>query len=149
MSGHAMHFTCEIQTPVGRGGMRKLQVLLVDDEIEFIATISERLSSRGIQARTAASGEEALVLIEAEPPDVIVLDVMLPGTLGTELLKLIKQEHPAIPVILLTGGDVSTRERMEGMRLGAFDYLLKPVSVEELVDKLRGAAGKVGTESAQ
>jgi DNA-binding response OmpR family regulator len=128
--------------------MRKLQVLLVDDEIEFIATISERLSSRGIQARTAASGEEALVLIEAEPPDVIVLDVMLPGTLGTELLKLIKQEHPAIPVILLTGGDVTTRERMEGMRLGAFDYLLKPVSMEELVDKLRGAAGKVGTQSA-
>lgn len=129
--------------------MRKLQVLLVDDEIEFIATISERLSSRGIQARTAASGEEALVLIEAEPPDVIVLDVMLPGTRGTELLKLIKQEHPGIPVILLTGGDVSTRERMEGMRLGAFDYLLKPLSMEELVDKLRGAAGKVGTESAQ
>jgi two-component system, OmpR family, response regulator len=144
-----MHFACEIQTPVGRGGMRKLQVLLVDDEIEFIATISERLSSRGIQARTATSGEEALVLIEAEPPDVIVLDVMLPGTLGTELLKLIKQEHPAIPVILLTGGDVSTRERMEGMRLGAFDYLLKPVSMEELVDKLRGAAGKVGTECGQ
>ena len=129
--------------------MRKLQVLLVDDEIEFIATISERLSSRGIQARTAASGEEALVLIEGEPPDVIVLDVMLPGTRGTELLKLIKQEHPAIPVILLTGGDVSTRERMEGMRLGAFDYLLKPVSMEELVDKLRGAVGKVGTECGQ
>ena len=129
--------------------MRKLKVLLVDDEIEFIATISERLSSRGIQARTATSGEEALVVIEAEPPDVIVLDVMLPGTRGTELLKLIKQEHPAIPVILLTGGDVSTRERMDGMRLGAFDYLLKPVSMEELVDKLRGAAGKVGTECGQ
>ena len=129
--------------------MRKLQVLLVDDEIEFIATISERLSSRGIQARTAASGEEALVLIEAEPPDVIVLDVMLPGTLGTELLKLIKQEYPAIPVILLTGGDVSTRERMEGMRLGAFDYLLKPVSMEELVDKLHKAAGKVDAKCGQ
>jgi len=129
--------------------MRKLKVLLVDDEIEFIATISERLSSRGIQARTATSGEEALVVIEAEPPDVIVLDVMLPGTRGTELLKLIKQEHPAIPVILLTGGDVSTRERMEGMRLGAFDYLLKPVSMEELVDKLRRAAGKVGAECGQ
>jgi DNA-binding response OmpR family regulator len=124
--------------------MRKLQVLLVDDEIEFIATISERLSSRGIQARTAASGEEALVLIEAEPPDVIVLDVMLPGTRGTELLKLIKQEHPAIPVILLTGGDVSTRERMEGMRLGAFDYLLKPLAMEELVDKLNEAACEIG-----
>ena len=129
--------------------MRKLQVLLVDDEVEFTATISERLSSREIDARAAASGEEALSLIEVEPPDVIVLDVMLPGTRGTELLKLIKQEYPAIPVILLTGGDVSTRERIEGMRLGAFDYLLKPVSMEELVDKLRRATGKVGTECGQ
>jgi two-component system, OmpR family, response regulator len=122
--------------------MGKLKVLLVDDEVEFTATISERLSSREIDAKTAASGEEALYLIEADPPDVMVLDVMLPGTSGTELLKLIKREYPSIQVILLTGGEVSTRERMEGMRLGAFDYLLKPLSMEELVDKLRKAAGE-------
>jgi two-component system, OmpR family, response regulator len=128
--------------------MRKLKVLLVDDEIEFTTTISERLAYREIDASTAASGEEALSLIEVEPPDVIVADVMLPGTKGTELLKLIKQEYPSIPVILLTGGDVSTRERMEGMRLGAFDYLLKPVSIEELVDKLYKAAGEVGVDCA-
>ncbi len=129
--------------------MGKLKVLLVDDEVEFIATISERLSSRGIEARTATSGEEALYLIEAEPPDVMVCDVMLPGTSGTELLKLIKREYPSIQVILLTGGDVSTRERMEGMRLGAFDYLLKPLSMEELVDKLHKAAGETDVECAQ
>ena len=126
--------------------MRKLKVLLVDDEVEFISTISERLSSRGIDASTASSGEEALYLIEADPPDVVVLDVMLPGTRGTELLKLIKQEYPLVQVILLTGGDVSTRERMEGMRAGAFDYLMKPLSIEELMERLRKAAVNTDAE---
>jgi len=129
--------------------MRKLKVLLVDDEVQFISTISERLSSREIDARTASSGEEALYLIEADPPDAMVLDVMLPGTNGTELLKLIKKEYPLIQVILLTGGDVSTRERMEGMRSGAFDYLMKPLSIEELVEKLRKAVLETGAEFGQ
>ena len=117
--------------------MGKLRVLLVDDEVEFISTIAERLSLKGIDSSTASSGEEAFYLIETDPPDVVVLDVMLPGARGTELLKLIKQEYPRIQVILLTGGDVSTRDRMEGMRLGAFDYLMKPLSIEELVEKIR------------
>jgi DNA-binding response OmpR family regulator len=126
--------------------MRKLKVLLVDDEVEFVSTISERLSSRGIDASTASSGEEALYFIEADPPDVIVLDVMMPGTRGTELLKLIKQEYPLVRVILLTGGEVSTRERMEGMRAGAFDYLMKPLSIEELMERLRKAAAETDAE---
>jgi DNA-binding response OmpR family regulator len=126
--------------------MRKLKVLLVDDEVEFISTISERLSSRGIDASTASSGEEALYLIETDPPDVIVLDVMMPGTRGTELLKLIKQEYPLVQVILLTGGEVSTRERIEGMRAGAFDYLMKPLSIEELMERLRKAATETDAE---
>jgi DNA-binding response OmpR family regulator len=126
--------------------MRKLKVLLVDDEVEFISTILERLSSRGIDARTASSGEEALFFIEADPPDVIVLDVMMPGTRGTELLKLIRQEYPLVQVILLTGGEVSTRERMEGMRAGAFDYLMKPLSIEELMERLQKIAAETDAE---
>jgi two-component system, OmpR family, response regulator len=127
--------------------MKKLKVLLVDDEIEFISAISERLSLRDIEVQTASSGEEALYFLEADPPDVMVLDVMLPGIRGTELLKLMKQEYPLIQVILITGAEVSTRERIEGMRLGAFDYLLKPLSIEELVDKLRKAAVETDVES--
>jgi two-component system, OmpR family, response regulator len=119
--------------------MRKLKVLLVDDEVEFLSAISERLSLRNIDVQTASSGEEALYLLEVDPPDVMVLDVMLPGIRGTELLKLMRQEYPLIQVILITGADISTRDRIEGMRLGAFDYLLKPLSVEELVDKIRKA----------
>jgi DNA-binding response OmpR family regulator len=127
--------------------MRKLKVLLVDDEVEFLSAISERLSLRDIDVRTASSGEEALYLLEVDPPDVMVLDVMLPGIRGTELLKLMKQEYPLIQVILITGADISTRDRIEGMRLGAFDYLLKPLSVEELLDKLRKAAVETDAES--
>jgi DNA-binding response OmpR family regulator len=129
--------------------MKRLKLLLVDDEAAFAAAIAERLASRGIDARTASSGEEALVLIEEAPPDVLLLDVMLPGTRGTELLKLIKQEHPLIQVILLTGRDITARERMEGMRSGAFDYLSKPVSIEELLERLQKAAAEAGGESSR
>jgi len=129
--------------------MRKLKVLLVDDEVEFISTIAERLSLRDIDARTASSGEEALFFIEEDPPDVMVLDVMLPGTSGTELLKLIRREHPTIQVILLTGKNASTHERIAAMRLGAFDYLLKPLSIEELVEKVRKAAEEAHTDPSR
>jgi DNA-binding NtrC family response regulator len=130
----------------GRVGMRKLKVLLVDDEVDFISAISERLSLRDIDARTASSGEEALYFLEEDTPDVVVLDIMLPGIRGTELLKLIRQEHPLIQVILITGANVSTRDRIEAMHLGAFDYLSKPLSVEELIDKLQKAAVETNAE---
>jgi DNA-binding response OmpR family regulator len=74
---------------------------------------------------------------------------MLPGTSGTELLKLIKGEYPVIQVILLTGAEISIRDRIEGMRLGAFDYLQKPLSMEDLVEGLRRAAAETGAGFAQ
>jgi DNA-binding response OmpR family regulator len=116
------------------------RVLLVDDEQEFISTLAERLALRGIQASTASDGDEALRLIEADPPEVVVLDLMMPGIGGVEVLQRIKQSHPSVQVILLTGHG-STRDGIEGMRLGAFDYLMKPLSIEELIEKLRKAVG--------
>jgi DNA-binding NtrC family response regulator len=118
--------------------MEDWTVLLVDDEEEFISALAERLSFRGITARTAGGGEEALAAIERDPPQVVLLDLMMPGMSGVEVLQEIRRTHPEIKVILLTGHG-STREGMEGMRLGAFDYLIKPLSIEELVDKLRNA----------
>ncbi len=115
-------------------------MLLVDDETDFISTVAERLSLREIDAIIASSGEDALYLIETDPPDVAVVDVKLPGTSGTELLKLIRQEYPRIQVILITGGKVSTEERIQSMRFGAFDYLTKPISIDVLVEKLQNAA---------
>jgi DNA-binding NtrC family response regulator len=120
--------------------MEEWTVLLVDDEEEFISALAERLTFRGIQARTATNGEEALAAIAKEVPRVVVLDLMMPGMSGVEVLKHIRGTHPEIKVILLTGHG-STREGMEGMRLGAFDYLMKPLGIDELVEKLRSAVG--------
>lgn len=116
-------------------------MLLVDDEEDFVSTLAERLRMRGIQARTSGNGEEALRSIAADPPHVVVLDVMMPGMSGLDVLRRIKADFPGIEVILLTGIG-STREGVEGMRLGALDYLMKPLQIEELIEKLRDAVDK-------
>ena len=113
-----------------------MKILLVDDEEEFVTTLAERLELRGIQALVATDGETALDLIETDPPQIVILDVMMPGLGGLEVLKRIKAENPHIPVILLTGRG-STKEGIEGMRLGAADYLMKPINIEELIKKIQ------------
>ena len=118
--------------------MQNLKVLLVDDEEEFVTTLSERLELRGLQARAATNGEDALHMIEADTPQIVILDVMMPGLGGLEVLKRIKARHPQISVILLTGRG-STKEGIEGMQLGAFDYLMKPINIEELIKKMQEA----------
>jgi DNA-binding response OmpR family regulator len=118
--------------------MEKQSVMLVDDEEEFVSALSERLMLRGIEVETALSGEEALAKFGKKQADVIILDVMMPGLSGLEVLRRIKMSYPRTHVILLTGHG-STKEGMEGMRLGAFDYLIKPVDIEELLAKMKEA----------
>ncbi len=118
--------------------MENLKVLLVDDEEEFILTLAERLELREIKALTAVNGEQALQVVEREKPPVVVLDVKMPGIGGMEVLQNIKGRHPEIQIILLTGHG-STKDGIKGMRLGAFDYIMKPVKIEELIDKMREA----------
>jgi DNA-binding response OmpR family regulator len=120
--------------------MERWKLLLVDDEVEFVSTLAERLALRGIDVRTALSGEEALRQIAADPPQVIILDVMMPGMGGLEVLQRVKAQNPEIRVILLTGIG-NPRDGAEGIRLGAFDYLMKPLQIEELLEKV-GAALK-------
>jgi len=121
--------------------MQDLKVLLVDDEVEFVSTLAERLSLRGIQTRTANDGEEAFRQIVADPPQVVVLDVMMPGIGGLKVLERIKGDYPAIPVILLTGiGTV--QDGIAGKRLGAFDYLMKPLQIEDLIKRIEEAVQK-------
>ncbi len=122
-------------------------MLLVDDEKEFVSTLAERLRLRGIQADETGSGEEALRLISHTAPQVVVLDVMMPGMGGLEVLQRVKSTYPNIEVILLTGIG-STKEGMEGMRLGAFDFLMKPLQIEELIEKIRAAIEKPAGGSA-
>ena len=121
--------------------LENLKALLVDDEVEFVTTLAERLQIRGIQARTATDGQQALAMIESEKPQVVVLDIMMPGISGLEVLDYIKKNYPNIEVILLTGRG-STKEGIEGMQLGAFDFLMKPVKIEELIPRMLEAFKK-------
>jgi DNA-binding response OmpR family regulator len=118
--------------------MKNLKILLVDDEEEFVITLAERLELRGLQARAALNGEAALQMIEADTPEIVILDVMMPGIGGFEVLRRIKKQHPQLPVILLTGRG-SEKEGIKGMQLGAFDYLMKPLNIEELIKKMQEA----------
>ncbi|MCG8473366.1 MAG: response regulator [Desulfobacterales bacterium] len=113
------------------------RILLIDDEPEFAATLAERLEIRGFQTATAQSGDEGLARIETETFHLVVLDLLMPGMNGLETLKQIRQTSPELPVILLTGHG-STREGMEGMKLGAMDYLMKPLAIEDLLEKIAG-----------
>jgi len=117
------------------------KILLVDDEEDFVSTLAERLRLRGVEAEVAYNGEGALQHIAVNPPEAVVLDVMMPGMSGLEVLRRIKTDYPSIAVILLTGIG-STREGVEGMRLGAFDYLMKPLQIEALIEKISEALNK-------
>jgi len=118
--------------------MEKLRVLLVDDEEEFISTLAERLQIRNITPLVANDGEEALRIMDTNKPPVVVLDLMMPGIGGFDVLRQIKRNYPHTQVILLTGQG-STRDGIKGMRLGAFDYLMKPVKIEGLIQKMNEA----------
>jgi len=119
--------------------MDDYRVLIVDDEEELVTTIAERLQIRGIQTETATDGETALKMIEENPPQVVVLDVMMPGIGGIEILQRMKAQNLQIPVILLTGYG-SSEQGTEGMELGAFDYLMKPCDLNMLISKIKEAA---------
>ncbi len=121
--------------------MADLKVMLVDDEQEFATTLAERLRMRGIETVTAFDGEEALKLMAAQRPNVVVLDIMMPGMSGLQVLGKVTAMYPDLPVILLTGIG-STSEGIAGMKIGAHDYLMKPLQIEELIEKIRSAAAK-------
>jgi DNA-binding response OmpR family regulator len=120
---------------------KDIELLIVDDEVELAATIAERLEIRGIKTQTASDGETALSLIKSRPPDVVVLDLMMPGMGGLEILRQIKLLNLNIPVILLTG--YGSKERsIEGMNSGAFDYVMKPCNLDDLITKIQEAVNR-------
>ncbi|MFH1887325.1 MAG: response regulator [Pseudomonadota bacterium] len=119
--------------------MKSLKVLAVDDEVEFLQALSERLEMRDIRTELATTGEEALRRVREEPFDVILLDMVLQRSRGMDILKAIKKIRPNQPVILLSGRGTDQDFR-EGKRQGAFDYLIKPIQLETLMEKIRQAA---------
>jgi len=121
--------------------MNKARVLLVDDEREFAEALAERLRLRGYQARAAFAAEEAVAAAEQEAPDVVLLDLNLPGVRGVELLLTLRQLLPHAEIILLSG-HLDLADKIEGVRLDAFGMLLKPVELAELIAKIEAAQAK-------
>lgn len=117
-------------------------VLLVDDEAAFVETMAERLAIRNIDIISALSGQDALDKLATHPAiEVVILDVKMPIMDGIEALKEIKSKYPLMEVIMLSG-QATMETAIEGMKLGAFDYLMKPCDVEQLLAKVKEAAAK-------
>jgi DNA-binding NtrC family response regulator len=118
--------------------LTEFNVLLVDDESEFVETLVKRLRKRNLNTTGVGSGEEALEVVRTEPVDVVVLDVKMPGMDGIETLRELKKLSPLVEVIMLTG-HANMEVAITGMELGAFDYLMKPMDIDELLYKLQDA----------
>jgi len=118
-----------------------ISVLLVDDEVSFVETLAKRLTIRRFHVLTAHDAQEALAALDENLIDVVVRDVRMPDMDGIAATKAINNAHPLVEVILLTG-HASIEASLEGMEMGAFDYLLKPVNIDELVYKIEDAHRK-------
>ena len=116
----------------------KIKVLLVDDEKDFVGMLSSRLEARDFDVSTALSGDEALAMIREKDFDVVVLDVLMPGKDGIETLKAIKEIKPLFQVMMLTG-NATVQTAIEGMKQGAYDFLMKPTDMQDLVEKINKA----------
>ena len=125
--------------------MQTFRILVVDDETDFLETVVNRLNKRKLDAKGVTSGEAALEVLKQELYDVVLLDIKMPGGMdGIETLREIKQIQPLAEVLLLTG-HASVETSIEGMKQGAFDYLLKPMKFEELLMKMAQAFEKKST----
>ena len=118
--------------------MKNFKVLLVDDEQEFIETLSERLKMRELDTKLALDGEQALEAVQDDEPDVMLLDLKMPGMDGMEVLRRVKKAYPGVQVVMLTGHGTDKDEE-QAKHLGAYAYLQKPVDLEHLVVTLRDA----------
>ncbi|MEK6777393.1 MAG: response regulator [bacterium] len=118
--------------------MKDIKVLLVDDEEAFVNTLAQRLKMRDLKVETAYNGEQALSYVKEKEPDVMVLDLKMPGLHGMDVLRKIRKAYPNIQVIVLTGHGTE-KDEIEAKRLGGFDFLKKPADIETLVGKIRVA----------
>ena len=117
------------------------KVLLVDDEVDFLDALSERMRNRGMQVTTSKSAVEAIQSTEAGDYDVVILDLLMPGMDGIQALKVLKAKRPDLQVILLTG-HATVQKGIEAMKLGAMDLLEKPADINELTEKIQKAKAR-------
>ncbi len=119
----------------------KANVLLVDDEEQFLKVVSQRLEMRGLKVETATSGDEAIKKADQRGFDAIILDLVMPGKSGIEVLREIKKKHPDLQIIILTGHG-SIEAGVEAIKEGAIDFLQKPLDFEKLLEKISEAKNK-------
>lgn len=119
--------------------MSDIRILLVDDEQEFINALSERLEIRDLKSSTALDGAQALKLLGEQDPDIMILDLNMPGISGMDVLRSVRKSYPRLQVIIQTGHG-NDLDEAEARELGVFAYLKKPVDIELLVDSIRAAA---------
>jgi two-component system response regulator MprA len=111
-------------------------VLVVDDDAPIRRMLERTLTGEGYEVSTAADGGEALVAVERSVPDLVVLDVAMPGIDGVGVCRRIRGKHLTVPILLLTARD-GVDARVAGLDAGADDYLVKPFAVEELLARIR------------
>jgi DNA-binding NtrC family response regulator len=122
-------------------GKRKANVLLVDDEEQFLDVLSQRLEARGLKVKAVTNGEDAVNQVEDYSFDAIIVDLAMPGIDGIETLKRIKEKRPDLEIIMLTG-HATVKSGIEAMKLGADDFLEKPVDLNVLLEKIGEAKNK-------
>ena len=118
--------------------MEQMKLLLVDDEPRYLETTQKLIERKGIETWTAESGEAALALLGTRTIHVVILDVKMPGMDGNETLKAIKEHYPMTEVIMLTG-HATVDSAIDGLKSGAWDYLMKPADIEDIAEKAREA----------
>lgn len=125
--------------------MREIKLLLVDDEQDFVETLAERLRLRDFGSTVALDGETALSIVQEGVPDVMLLDIMMPGINGLEVLERVKENYPNVQVIIVTGHG-GEKEKTRAMQLGAFAYMTKPVDFETLIITIMAAFEQISVE---
>ena len=126
--------------------MDPIHVLIVDDEGQFVDAVVERLRLRGFDAKGVTSGHDAMELLHQGSYDVVLLDVKMPGLGGLEVIRKVKEKWPDLQVVMLTGHG-SSQDAEKGMELGAFEYVMKPVNIDDLTDILRAATeGRIAND---
>ncbi len=111
-------------------------ILIVEDEPSLIFTLRDTLETEGYQTRVAENGDQALSIIEEMPPDLMILDVMLPGMSGFDVCQKIREQNLNFPIIILTARDQEI-DKVTGLNIGADDYITKPFGVKELLARIK------------
>lgn len=118
--------------------MSDIRIMVVDDEPDFVELFVNRFRKRGLDVVGVHSGHEALEFLKDHDMDVVVLDVKMPGMDGIETLKEIKKRYPGVEVVMLTGHG-SVESGLQGMAYGAYDYVMKPFKIEDLMSRIKKA----------